>query len=208
MIFDVGFGLLVLSALFRGYRRAFLGQVVMLAGIILGIMFAGNLVDAFGEKLEPHLSRVPVDLRPATLHFAGVLAITLLVWLIGGILFSQNRTRFVGEGGPSLFDRTAGGLLAGATAVVVVCLIVEGIGHLPKQIREQEWVETQMAQSRGVEWAKETPVAPWLLDVPEVQVALHHAETLIDKVHAKKGSLPESVDDLQKMTQDLVLPAH
>ncbi len=58
MFIDIAVGLLLFSWLFRGYRRGLLGEVVHLGGVVLGVMFAGNLVRMAAEKVEPHLDKI------------------------------------------------------------------------------------------------------------------------------------------------------
>lgn len=201
MLFDGAFAILLISGLLRGYRRGFLGQVVFVGGVVVGIMFAGNLVNAFGKNVEEYLKRVPVDLRPATLHLGAVVAIALVVWIVGGLVFSRNRQRFFGASGPSPIDKLAGSLLGLGTAAIVVCLLVAGVERLPKEIRTNDVVAGQLEQSMGVKWAQKAPVAPWVLDIPEVKVALGHAQTVIEKVKPGGSS---GKDQLENAVQEIL----
>lgn len=196
MILDIAFAILLVSGLLRGYRRGFLGQVIFVGGIVLGVMFAGNVVQSFGKSLEPQLERVPVDLRPATLHLGAIAVIAIAVWILGGLLFSRNRQRFFGSSGPSPVDRLAGATLGIGTAAVIICLVVAGLDELPKQIRSHEVVQGQIDQSMGVVWAKKMPVAPWILDIPEVQDAFAYAQTVIEKVKPSGKSSNTTLDTM------------
>jgi uncharacterized membrane protein required for colicin V production len=196
MFIDIAVGLLLFSWLFRGYRRGLLGEVVHLGGVVLGVMFAGNLVRMAAEKVEPHLDKIPADVRPSAMHLGAIVIIAIAVWIIGSLTLGRNRSKWFG-GGPSPFDRAMGGALAVAVGCVVVCLLVAGSEQMPKEIRNNEIVKQQLDQSLAVEWSKKTSVADWVMDVPEMQDAVAHAQVVFDKVrHSKSKSAGEKVEEL------------
>ena len=198
MILDIAFGILLLSWLMRGYRRGFLGQVVSVGGFVVGIMFAGNLVRAIGSKIEPHLERIPQDLRPAAMHLGAIVVIMVLVWIVGGILFGRNRQKMFGMPGPSPIDRASGAALGLGTGAVIVCLIVAGLGHLPNQIRDQELVKSQIEQSHGVKFADQAGVAKWIAAIPEVQVAMDYTSAVFNRVTTDHPIDEEAVERAAK----------
>lgn len=187
MILDIAFGILILSGLVRGYRRGFLRQTMFVGGIILGVMFAGDLVGVLGKEIEPQLKSVPIALRPSTMHVGAIAVIAIITWIVGALVFSRNREKVVGMSGPSPLDRLAGATLGVAAAAVLIALAVAGLEHLPRDVRRNDTVSGQIAASKGVQYAKKSPIAPWILDVPEVKDALAHAQTIIDGVTPGKS---------------------
>jgi uncharacterized membrane protein required for colicin V production len=201
MFIDIAVALLLFSWLFRGYRRGLLGEVVHLGGVVLGVMFAGNLVRLAAEKVEPHLSKIPADVRPSAMHLGAIVAIALAVWLIGSLTLGRNRGKWFG-GGPSPVDRAMGGTLALVVGAVVVCLLVAGSNQLPSEIKNNEIVRQQLDQSVSVEWARKTSVAQWVMDVPEFQDAVAHAQVVFDKVRHQGGS--RASERVEELTDELL----
>jgi uncharacterized membrane protein required for colicin V production len=201
MFIDIAVALLLFSWLFRGYRRGLLGEVVHLGGVVLGVMFAGNLVRLAAEKVEPHLSKIPADVRPSAMHLGAIAVIAIAVWIIGSVTLGRNRGKWFG-GGPSPVDRAMGAGLAVAVTGVVVCLLVAGADQLPKEIRQNEIVKQQIDQSVSVQWASKTSVSSWLMDVPEMQDAVAHAQIVFDKVRHQGGK--KASDRVQDLRDELL----
>jgi hypothetical protein len=172
-----------------------------MGGIVVGVMYAGNLVSAVGHKVEPHLKSVPPDLHPAALHLGAVAVLAVGTWIAGSLIFGRNRQKWFGLSGPSPVDRASGAALAVATSAVVVALLVSGIEELPKQIRTHELVAEQVDQSVGVKWVRKTQVAEWLWDVPEFRDAVGHARTVADRISSKKAS---ATDEIEKLADNLL----
>lgn len=204
MVLDIAFGILVLLGVFRGLRRGFAGQVVHVGAIVLGVMFAGALVKIGGSHVEPYLSRIDPEVRPAAMYWMAVVAIALVVWVVGGILLARYRVSTMGVPTASGQDRLLGGLLAAATNAVVVCLLVAGIEHLPEPIQKSEFLKTQMHQSLAVQWSDKVPVARWISNVPEVQDLFGHAAAIAEYFRGKEPG--DAVEEWKTEHESLVLP--
>lgn len=201
MIFDIVFGILLLTGVLRGIRRGFAGQVIHVGGIVLGVMFAGMLTKYTGSRVEPYLTRVPVEIRPSVMHIIALLAIVLVVWIVGGIALARYRVKALGAPVASGQDRMFGAALGLLTNAVLICLLIEAIEHLPKPIRETDFVSVQMHQSLGVQWSQKIPIAPWIAKVPEVQDLFEQVKKIAEHFRPTEE---KPVDELKKAAEDLI----
>lgn len=201
MILDIVFGILVLLGIFRGLRRGFAGQIVYVGAIVLGVMFAGTLVQLGGIYVEPYLSRLDEGIRPAAMHWLAVVLITLCVWILGGIVLTRYRVKSIGVPTASGQDRLFGALAAAATNLVLVCLLVAGLEQLPEPVQKSEFLQTQMHQSLAVQWSHKIPVAAWITKVPEVQDLFAHTTAIAGHF---RSNAPE--DPSTKEIPEIIVP--
>ena len=65
--------LLVIWALYKGWRQGFLKEIISMVGFVVGLFVAAGLYSSFGEYLSPHIGASPT--------VANILAF-LVLWIV------------------------------------------------------------------------------------------------------------------------------
>lgn len=182
MGFDIGFGILLLLGMLRGFRRGFARQMLTLVGLVLGILFCEPAAKQLLPQAAPHLNGIPDSLHLPLLTIGILLAILLGTLLAGSMYLTWYRTRAFGVDAPSFGDRLFGAGLGLVKAAVGVCFVCYLFDHLPLGLRQVEPLRSQYASSRGVQVAEEHHVIEQILQAPEMQHLKEHCTRLFKHV--------------------------
>ena len=132
---DIIIGFFLLIALFNGYRKGLVMQLIGLAVILLAVIFGGKLAGI----LFPELDRL-FDFSPQLLHVLSYIlafaAIFLVATLVGQVI--ERIVDFILLG---FFNRLLGSVVAVATTAIVLSLLLNLVLILD---REKQWINRQI----------------------------------------------------------------
>ena len=125
--FDLIIGILLLFALFKGYRKGLIMQLVGLATIILSAIFGGQLAKIILPELNKWAHLSPEVSRVISFVIAFV-AIALVLALIGRLI-----QRFIDAVSLSFFNKLLGGVIAVATMMLFLSILLNLVLMLDKK---------------------------------------------------------------------------
>lgn len=116
--FDFLVGVFLIIALFKGYQKGFIMQLVGLATIIIAAIFGGKLA----QLILPELNRM-IDTSPnialALSYVLAFVAIALVVFLIGRVV-----QKFISVVQLSFINRVLGGVVALVSTMLVLSIVL------------------------------------------------------------------------------------
>lgn len=192
MYFDIGFGVLLLVAGFRGYRRGFANQTIQIAALGAGILFADDIARSLLPKLNSQFpASIAEPLRLPLLYILSLLIIWLCISTIGAIYLAWYRNRVFGENIPSAGDRLFGLGLGLVKGCVGVAALVYAVNLIPKDFVDRfQPVRQQYDSSRGISIANENRIIDRALEFPEFHIFRERMETVVNHFKNKRSETP------------------
>ena len=168
MALDVIFGIVILLGTIRGIKMGFARQVLSLAGIVLGILFAHPVAEHLQPLAATYVNNVPVGVQMAGLSIASLFLIWGVIVLCGSLYLGWYRRTVLGTTSPSSGDRIVGATLGLAKSVLAVCMLVFLMDRLPENFRSVEIYKQAFDNSKCVSVCHDYHVMDRLLELPEV----------------------------------------
>ena len=201
MGFDIAAGVLLAIAGLRGMWIGFARQVVHLAGLIAGAVFAEPVAGLLRPLVIEHLDWLPPALREPVIPLLAFLGIWLVVWITGLLILKWYRRLSQGDDRPSWQDRLLGAGFGLAKGVLVVALGVYLIDCIPEKWRPGP-VEKQYQESKTVAIAHQINLIDRVMATPEFQKLHGHVEKAWDGYDAGKVQKDLLTDTLEKSNNE------
>lgn len=203
---DVFFGVVVLLMALRGYSKGFANQMIQITGIVVGVIFAGQVADYLFPQIGKYMNPIPETLKMPILYFICMMTIWLVISVVCSTYLMRYRNKVFGENKPSGGDRFFGIGLGLAEGALVCLIMIYGIHLLPEGIRNLDLVKKQIDESGAIKTAAQYPVVEWGLQSKEAQQIwdngaqiVHYFRTPAEGDAAQPGADPNVIQQVNKL---------
>ena len=151
---DLGLGVIILMAAYRGWVQGFVSQAVRIAGLISCVYLAEPVRDYAKPYVFPYLPTIQPELVDRLLWWVSAVATyVVLVGLVTLIIKMTRRPEIPGIRESGRNDQFAGFLVGAAKGLIAVAFLTAGVQkYASKHLGVLPWAEEQVKTSWAFKW--------------------------------------------------------
>jgi uncharacterized membrane protein required for colicin V production len=196
---DLGLGVIILIAAFRGWFQGFMNQIVRIGAVIAAVYAAVRVRDYAKPYVVPYLTTIEASVIDRLLWWvSGVAVYIALVAVATLIIKMTKRPEIPGISPSGRNDQFAGFFLGAAKGLLIVAFVAAGIQNYGlEQAKNVSWAEEQAKTSWALKWNEAYQPAHRIWTSRPVRHLVEHVQRMGIRKPGEVGEDPsaDAVDD-------------